>query len=372
MTQESDISLLSQEPRYCPGCNMRVATRASECLLCGTSLVEEQAVETDEDEETDVRRVPGWVSSVVVFLLAAMILAGGGYGLYAMLVLRPNSDPTASALPPTSTPTPTATPTPTETPVPTATPTPLPPRAHSVEDGETVSDIAVAYGVSVDQILDLNPDVDPEFIKTGQVLLIPPSAPPSGEVTVHVVQEGETLGSIAEEYAVSVSNLRTANDLSPQNETIRAGQSLVVPLSTPTPDATRSAALSATPTPVPPYPPPPLLYPPDGTVLVGRDAPVLLQWASVSLLQGNEWYELTVAEPAGGVVSDTVRTRTTAWRVPLDLLQGTGASSSRFEWQVQVVRRVAEGIYEQAGDPSEVRTFTWLEPTPTPAPSPTP
>lgn len=351
---------------------MKVATKASVCLMCGTSLVEERTAETEEEDEQRVRRVPGWVSSVVVFLLAAMILAGGGYGLYTMLSGSSTLDSTAAAVPPTSTPTPTETPTPTATPMPTVTPTPRPPRAHEVEDGETVSDIAVAYGVTVDDILSLNPDVDPELIRTGQVLLIPPSAPPPGELMVHVVQEGETLGSIAQDHDVSVSDLRTANDLSSQDETIRAGQSLMVPLSTPPPDPTRSAALSATPTPLPPYPPPPLLYPPDGTVLDGGDTPVLLQWASVSLLRGNEWYELSVVESSGGVVSDTVRTRSTAWRVPLDLLQATGASPSRFEWHVQVVRRVAEGFYEQAGDLSEARTFTWLAPTPTPGPTPTP
>ncbi len=372
MTQESDISPLSQEPRYCPGCNMRVATKASVCLMCGASLVDqEEPHEEEKEEEHDVGRIPGWVSSVVVFLLAGLILAGGGFGLYTMLVVGPDLEPTA-ALTLTPTPTPTETLTPTPTPVPTATPTPLPPRAHSVEEGETMSDIAVSYGVTVDEILSLNPDVDPEVINPGQVLLIPPAAPPTEDVTVHVVQEGETLGSIAEEYDVSVSLLRAANDLSPEDETIRAGQSLMVPVSTPTPDPTRSAALSATPTPVPPYPPPPLLYPPDETVLIGGDAPVLLQWASVSLLHDDEWYELSVALSPGGVISDTVRTRTTAWRVPLDLLEGATASAPRFEWQVRVVRRIAEGLYEQAGTPSEVRSFTWRRPTPTPGPSPTP
>jgi LysM repeat protein len=249
-----------------------------------------------------------------------------------------------------------------------------------------MSDIAAAYEVTVDEILALNPDVDPELIKPEQVLLIPAASPSEslgvdepgsatatpGAFVVHVVEGGETLISIAEEYDVPISLLRSANDLSPEDETIRAGQSLVVPLNTPAPSPTPTVPLNATPTARPPYASPPLLYPPDDMVFPGGETPVLLQWASVSVLQDNEWYELSLSLPTGDVISDTVLTRATAWRVPLDMLRAANGDARRFGWRVRVVREVEEDTYTEAGASSEMRFFLWREPTPTPAPTATP
>jgi len=385
MTQEPDICLPSQESRRCPDCGMKVAAKASECLMCGASLIETEEIEEEEDKE-DGRRVPGWIGSVVVFLLALVILAGGGVGLYRMLAVEPEPESASPPVSPSPTPTRTASPTPTDTPMPTSTPTPLPPRAHRVLEGETMSDIAAAYDVTVDQILTLNPDVDPELIKPEQVLLIPAASPSDapgvdepGSATltpeafvVHVVESGETLSSIAEEYDISVSLLRSANDLSAEDETIQTGQSLVVPLHTPTPSPTPTVPVNATPTERSPYASPPLLYPPDGMVFAGGETPILLQWSSVSVLQDNEWYELSLILPTGDVISDTVLTRATAWRVPLDILQAASEDGRRFGWRVRVVREVGEDAYADAGAPSEMRFFLWREPTPTPIPTATP
>jgi LysM repeat protein len=380
MTEESDISLSSQEPRHCPVCGIQVAAKASECLMCGASLTEEGEPEQVEERQ---RKVPSWVGSVAVVVLALIILGGGGFGLYAMLAVEP--EPTRVAVTPSPTSTPVPSPTPTDTPVPTSTPTPLPPRAHDVQQGETVSDIAELYGVTVDEILALNADVDPELIKPGQVLLIPASTPAitssgAGEAeglsstssgfVVHVVSSGETLSSIAEEYDVSVSVIRAANDLSPDDETIRAEQSLVIPMNTPTPTPTPTADPDGAPTPLPLYASPPLLYPPDGAVLTGG-APVLLQWASIDILKSDEWYELYLWQPAAEVVSSTVRTHATAWRVPFDLLEKAGGDAPRFLWRVQVVREAADQVYEEAGAPSAARSFVWRGAAPTPQ-SPTP
>jgi len=96
----------------------------------------------------------------------------------------------------------------------------------------------------------------------------------------------------------------------------------------------------------------------------------------VSVLRDTEWYELTLLQPSGGVMSATVHTRATAWRVPLDLLPAVDADVREFHWQVQVVRelrRLDDALaYEEVGVPSQVRAFTWLETAPTPTYSPTP
>lgn len=383
MTEESLISLPSQEPRHCPVCGIRVAAKASECLMCGASLVKEEEPERDGERK---HTVPSWVGSFAVAVLGLLILGGGGFGLYTMLAVEPEPDPTRVVVTSSPTPSPSPSSTPTETPVPTSTPTPLPPRSHEVKEGETMSDIAYFYGVTVDEILALNPNVDPELIKPEQVLLIPArtlaagssgsgegggSESTPGEFIVHVVSAGETLSSIAAQHNISVSAIRAANDLSAGDETIRPEQSLLIPLGTPTPSPTATADPNVTQTPRPPYAPPPLLSPPDGAVLTGG-GPVLLQWASVGVLEDSEWYELSLWQPAAGVVSSTVRLRATAWRVPFELLQKADADAPRFLWRVQVVREAADQVYEEAGDPSAPYVFVWEGSAPTQLPGTTP
>jgi len=71
------------------------------------------------------------------------------------------------------------TPTPSTTPEPPSlTPTPLPsptatPRQHTISLGEDLFGIALRYQVTLDELLQLNPDVEPHLLKVGQVLLVP-------------------------------------------------------------------------------------------------------------------------------------------------------------------------------------------------------
>ena len=102
----------------------------------------------------------------------------------------------------------------------------------------------------------------------------------------------------------------------------------------------------------------------------------MLQWAAVGVLRDDEWYALRFFQPHG-VVSATIYTRATAWRVPFDLLLAARAEEREFRWWVRVVREARDrhGVltYREAGAPSEVRTLTWAGPTATPTilPSPT-
>ena len=85
-------------------------------------------------------------------------------------------------------PTDTPLPPPTETPVP-PTDTPIPPTATSqpvintVEAGETLSQIAQAYGVTLEAIMQANNLADPNRIIVGQKLAIPASSPSSPPAT---------------------------------------------------------------------------------------------------------------------------------------------------------------------------------------------
>ena len=363
---------------------------ATTCLMCGASLEESGEVEPEEKEEPPKKGLPGWARPLIVVALAVLFLAAGFYGLYALMNAQPQDTfPTPTF---TQTPTITPSPTPTPTPAPTSTPTPLPPLTYQVQAGDTLSDIAVRFDTTVEDILALNPEVQPEALQVGYVLRIPagpltptptPTRDPSlptpteGSVVIHVVEQGDTLESIAEEHGVSVELIREANpdQLPVGSDSIFVGQSLVVPLGTPVPTITPTVDPLATPTPAPPYGAPPLLSPPDGAIFVSIDSPIVLQWASVDVLREDEWYEVTLFFP-DGTTAHTFYTRTTVWRVPFDLLMEAGGDVPVYRWQVMVVREMhgeGSGIaYEKAGRVSETRTFEWTKPTPTPTPTSTP
>jgi len=58
-------------------------------------------------------------------------------------------------------------------PVPTPSPTP---RTHEVQKGEDMFGIALRYGITLDELMNANPDVDPNFLSIGSLLIIPPSS----------------------------------------------------------------------------------------------------------------------------------------------------------------------------------------------------
>ena len=75
---------------------------------------------------------------------------------------------------------PTDTPRPADTPAPTHTVRPRPASVqtiHIVQPGETLSEIAKQYGVSVDALMAANDIADPHRIKIDQELVIPKPAP---------------------------------------------------------------------------------------------------------------------------------------------------------------------------------------------------
>jgi LysM repeat protein len=80
-------------------------------------------------------------------------------------------------LTPSITPTPgppTMTPTPSDTPLPTDTPTPLPPLVHVVQEGENLGMIAEAYEVDLLILMAYNDIDDANIIGVGTEILIPP------------------------------------------------------------------------------------------------------------------------------------------------------------------------------------------------------
>ena len=102
---------------------------------------------------------------------------------------------------------------------------------HVVEPGETLSEIAKAYGISLDELMVENGITDADAIYEGQELLLPESAQPQPTplpLPIHVVQSGETLSEIAQQYTVSLTRLMLVNGIRDANA-VYEGQELNIP-----------------------------------------------------------------------------------------------------------------------------------------------
>jgi membrane-bound lytic murein transglycosylase D len=100
---------------------------------------------------------------------------------------------------------------------------------HVVRQGDVLGSIARRYGTTVREIQQLN-NLRGTLIRPGQRLIVratspPPAASGSG-ANVHVVSRGETLGIIANRYRISINNLMQWNNLT--GSVIHPGQQLIV------------------------------------------------------------------------------------------------------------------------------------------------
>ncbi len=107
---------------------------------------------------------------------------------------------------------------------------------HSVENGETVFQIAQKYKVTAKEIYDLNPD-SKTGIQADMILIIPKSGSKTIENVVktgknalkkHEVLQKETLYGIARQYGITVADLKTANPIL-ETESINIGQIIDIP-----------------------------------------------------------------------------------------------------------------------------------------------
>lgn len=111
-------------------------------------------------------------------------------------------------------------------------------RVHTLKRGETLSHLAVQYGVSVKALTDQNGLGAKQRLRVGQTLEIPsgaaktkesndaPSAPTEGRS--HTVRSGETLSGIAHHYGLGTDELAKENGLGPR-ALVRVGQKLRIP-----------------------------------------------------------------------------------------------------------------------------------------------
>jgi uncharacterized protein YkwD len=118
---------------------------------------------------------------------------------------------------------------------------------YTVQPGDTLLGIAMAHDLPMAAIQQRNDMAGTTVVQLGQELQIPPVSPwpeASPFWILHEVTEGETLIGLERAYGLELGTLRAVNQLG-EDEPIRVGETLVIPLEAP-------AAAPAPATPVPP------------------------------------------------------------------------------------------------------------------------
>jgi LysM repeat protein len=174
----------------------------------------------------------------------------------------------------------------------------------------------------------------------------------------YVVQSGETLSLIAVTYGVPLEAIMQWNGLT--TDLAFEGQHLSIPLCL----RTFVAGATVTPTIAPPYPVTELLLPPDGAPFDSSNDTVSLQWASVGNLKNNEFYQITIVDVTGGQNRHiTSEVKDTTFIVPTTF-RPTDGQPHVFRWYVVPVAQIgvdADGlpVYITGGPISDTRVFTW-------------
>jgi LysM repeat protein len=167
--------------------------------------------------------------NVLVVLAVATTLIGAGlmFGLLAV----PGGTAVATTQPPATGPLPTPTAAPSESPsiTPSAAPSvrPSPGGTYIVQPGDTLSSIADLYGISYLAIAEVNLIPPPYIIHEGDELLIPIPESACGDYQAYVVQPGDFLVAIGEQFGVSWSDIADFNNL--PTEEIHPNDILCIP-----------------------------------------------------------------------------------------------------------------------------------------------
>jgi LysM repeat protein len=103
-----------------------------------------------------------------------------------------------------------------------------PPASHLVQSGETLQWIAERYNVTQEAIIEINNITNISRLTIGQILALPETSAPTIFTTEHTVQPGQTLREIGELYGISWEELAEINNL-PNPNLLQVGQTLIVP-----------------------------------------------------------------------------------------------------------------------------------------------
>lgn len=98
---------------------------------------------------------------------------------------------------------------------------------YTVKWGDTLSQIALDYGTTVQSLVDLNNIANPNLIYVGQRLIIRTNSSTNQGTIVYTVVSGDTLSQIAQDYGTTVSSIVALNNI-PNPNLIYPGQKFII------------------------------------------------------------------------------------------------------------------------------------------------
>lgn len=173
----------------------------------------------------------------------------------------------------------------------------------------------------------------------------------------YTVQSGDTLQVIATFYGVTVNDLMEVNGIANAND-ITVGQVLIIPTERivtpgPTPTATQP----------PPWPAPNQLLPADGATFNAADV-VTLQWTAVGTLRTDEAYFVTIEDVTCNCARVYRQPTTETKLIVPATFRHTENGLRVYRWTVTTVRQQPSGEaqpqYDPAGATSTARVFVWM------------
>ncbi len=109
-----------------------------------------------------------------------------------------------------------------QTPAPTSGP------IYIVQEGDTLWSIALRFNITVDELIAANPTINPNFISVGQELTIPGLEGIQGILRTETIALGESLRSLQRRTRTSLDTLRRLNHLISPTE-LYVGASFIIP-----------------------------------------------------------------------------------------------------------------------------------------------
>jgi spore coat assembly protein SafA len=104
-------------------------------------------------------------------------------------------------------------------------------KIHVVKEGETLWAIARKHGVSLEELLKANPDIqNPDVIQPGMKIKIPAAAHPPYELMhKHTVQQGDTLWKLAKAWGIPLADMIKANPHLKNPNVLMTGEIVNIP-----------------------------------------------------------------------------------------------------------------------------------------------
>jgi len=108
---------------------------------------------------------------------------------------------------------------------------------YTIRAGDTFFTIARRFGISVDALVDANPNVNPDRLQIGQRICVPAPAPGPGPCPggfLYTIRAGDTFFSLAARFNISLQSLIAANPNVDPNR-LMIGQQICIPAPAPGP-----------------------------------------------------------------------------------------------------------------------------------------